>query len=43
MKSDSPDFAHLVMCRLANRKADAIEPPFGWVLSKATQAIFTIF
>jgi hypothetical protein len=41
VKSDSPYFAHLAMCKAGKPgKPMPIQPPLGWVLSKATQDHF---
>jgi hypothetical protein len=41
VKSDSPYFAHLAMCKVGKPgKPTPIQPPLGWVLSKATQDHF---
>ena len=41
VKSNSPYFAHLAMCKVGKPgKPTPIQPPLGWVLSKATQDHF---
>jgi hypothetical protein len=36
-KSDKPYFAHLAMCRRDDQGYVPVQPPLGWVLSKATR------
>jgi hypothetical protein len=36
-KADKPYFAHLAMCKSDGRVDAIVQPPLGWVLSRATQ------
>jgi hypothetical protein len=36
-KADKPYFAHLAMCKSDDRVDAIVQPPLGWVLSRATQ------
>jgi hypothetical protein len=37
-KADKPYFAHLAMCKSDDQGDVTVQPPLGWVLSRATQA-----
>jgi hypothetical protein len=36
-KADKPYFAHLAMCRKDDKEGIIVQPPLGWVLSRATR------
>ena len=36
-KADKPYFAHLAMCKSDDQGGVSVQPPLGWVLSRATQ------